>query len=235
MTPAPNTPLRAGDVELLREGDWLLDSAKRVCRFDHLMTPEYIWAHIGKGSSTGGPPSSFAYLGRPDQEGWIAHQGGENPAPGLVVEPKFRIGGAMSADFADHLRWTHEGLNDDITHWRPHVPSQDPAAPSPAPSLGVDLGELRRLAEAATQGPWDHDGGTGWMAPVLRQWTESGCCGQVLETGECCGLSVSQDQEAWDVEQIGSASPQDAVYIAAANPAVILSLISHIEKLEGRG
>ena len=104
----------------------------------------------------------------------------------------------------------------------------------------ADLDKLEALAKAATQGPWEHDGNTGWMAPVLHRWSESGCCGQVLATGECCGYSVSQEQEAWDVQQIGSASPEDAAFIAAANPATILDLIAsarrdaeEIERLVG--
>jgi len=142
----------------------------------------------------------LTFLGRPDQEGWIAHQGGENPAPGLCIDVRFRDGIVFDyGDPADGIRWEHLGDDGDITHWRPHAPSQAPAAPSPAPSLGVDLGELRRLAEVAVS---VDPIGPGWYTYAdLSRWME----------------------------------PCDARLTEKTSPAVILSLISHIEKLEGRG
>lgn len=67
-----------------------------------------------------------------------------------------------------------------------------------------DVAELRRLAEAATPGPWWHEwvDGDDWWA-VYGQPTGDMVCPEVCTTG-------------------GS---DESAYIAAANPAVVLGLL----------
>lgn len=231
MTPAPNTPLSAGDVELLREGDWLLHQIgesrfsihRSAFRYSHTTIGDVIHGLDGQ---TCVNLSRCTFLVRPDQEGWIAHQGGVNPAPGMRVEKRFRNPDYWrgSADHPDVGRWDDPASGAYITHWRPHVPSQAPAAPSPTPSLGVDLGELRRLAEAATQGEWITEAGTDtiWVGPRKANAAK---VARVI-----CPVDVGPGYRHEYVEQ----QTANAAFIAAANPAVILSLISHIEKLENR-
>ena len=75
-----------------------------------------------------------------------------------------------------------------------------------------DRTELRRLAEAATPGPWWHEwvDGDDWWA-VYGQPTGDMVCPEVCTMG----------------------SPDEAAYIAAVNPAVVLGLLDEIERLTG--
>lgn len=97
-------------------------------------------------------------------------------------------------------------------------------------SAPIDFEALRALAEKATPGEWGSDESI-IFAQVERSWTESGCCGQPLDNGECCGNAVQQDCAAPAIEQIASASSNDAAFIAAANPAVVLALIAERAEL----
>jgi len=75
-----------------------------------------------------------------------------------------------------------------------------------------DLAELRRLAEAATPGPWEAFGavdgrrGERWLGVTTdMRATESARAGDVFAAQDC--------------------TRQDALFIAAANPAVVLALL----------
>ena len=83
-------------------------------------------------------------------------------------------------------------------------------APSSAPS--IDLEAIKARAEAATPGPWWHEwvDGDDWWA-VYGQPTGDMVCPEVCTT--------------W--------SSDEAAYIAAANPAVVLGLAAEIERLTG--
>ena len=76
----------------------------------------------------------------------------------------------------------------------------------------IDRTELRRLLDAATPGPWWHEwvDGDDWWA-VYGQPTGDMVCPEVCTMG----------------------SPDEAAYIAAVNPAVVLGLLDEIERLTG--
>lgn len=74
----------------------------------------------------------------------------------------------------------------------------------------IDIKELRRLAEAATPGPWRYREDDDEHAAAVAH--EHGWVDAILPSGE---------QEN-----------KDAEYIASANPSAILSLLDHIEQQE---
>ena len=85
-----------------------------------------------------------------------------------------------------------------------------PCPTTPARAEAPDVAELRRLAEAATPGPWWHEwvDGDDWWA-VYGQPTGDMVCPEVCTTG-------------------GS---DESAYIAAANPAVVLGLLDATDAL----
>jgi hypothetical protein len=84
--------------------------------------------------------------------------------------------------------------------------------------------ELKRLAELATPGPWYAEG-----QAVTIDTRFQICCGR--SQGECCGDPEVEGEYRAVADK---ASPDDAAFIAAANPAVILKLLDRIEALERR-
>ena len=84
----------------------------------------------------------------------------------------------------------------------------------------VEHTELRKLAEAATPGPWYDTNGAVWID--TRQQV---CCGRSYE--ECCG---NPDIEGGQ-EQVADSSPTDAAFIAAANPETVLALLAERDRL----
>lgn len=79
--------------------------------------------------------------------------------------------------------------------------------------------ELRRLAEAATPGPWEYDGGTyiTGATPVEVDWSD-----------ELVMPTVINDPNVFDRPEV------DRAYVVAANPATVLRLLARIEELEER-
>jgi len=77
--------------------------------------------------------------------------------------------------------------------------------------------ELRRLAEAATQGPWIA-AGPSYGDPMPRYYNAvvTDTDGPIEDEDICSNTMTSED----------------ALYIAAANPAAILSLLDRLEKAE---
>jgi hypothetical protein len=67
----------------------------------------------------------------------------------------------------------------------------------------TDLAELKRLAEAATPGPWPHGGN--------------------------CGNRISDTSNGYIIRDY---SEQDREFIIAANPAAILDLVERVEMAE---
>ena len=85
----------------------------------------------------------------------------------------------------------------------------------PARHETPDVTELRRLAEAATPGPWEAFGavdgrrGERWLGVTTdMRATESARAGDVFAAQDC--------------------TRQDALFIAAANPAAVLGLLDHL-------
>ena len=90
---------------------------------------------------------------------------------------------------------------------------------SPTPR---DWEELKKLAEAATPGPWDHE---------TKKYSEA------IYTPHRFGPSISiswgagsRNSPIWGTPERAKA---DAAFIAAFNPATVLELIAEVERLEG--
>lgn len=82
----------------------------------------------------------------------------------------------------------------------------------PARHETPDVAELRRLAESATPGPWEAFGAV------------DGCrCERWL--GVTTDMRATEAARAGDVFAAQNCTRQDALFIAAANPAVVLALL----------
>ena len=79
------------------------------------------------------------------------------------------------------------------------------------------LAELRRLAEAATPGPWEAFGAVGGRRG--ERWL-----------GVTTDMRATESARAGDVFSAQDCTRQDALFIAAANPAVVLSLLDHLTR-----
>lgn len=77
--------------------------------------------------------------------------------------------------------------------------------------------ELKRLAEAATPGPWQVDGALSVMGDVKPETWEEVCI-----TGDFMGSDGGEKK---------AQNEANARHIAAANPATVLRLLAHIETL----
>lgn len=109
-----------------RKGDWLVHKCGAVgrilsrkgdaiicdCEEDHIVSRRAYHA------------SFWSFLARPvenDPEGWVAHDGGPNPAPGMRVDLRQHgYGGIAEGYLSDNQDWrsTDDGR---ITHWRPSI------------------------------------------------------------------------------------------------------------------
>lgn len=95
--------------------------------------------------------------------------------------------------------------------------------------------ELRRLAEAATPGQWHYDG----YSLIFAQPPDGHALNESVEPGEPNHACIATVPMAPDEAHGGDARfhPQtlaNAAYIAAANPATILALLDHIERVEAQ-
>jgi hypothetical protein len=78
-------------------------------------------------------------------------------------------------------------------------------------TTGADVEELKRLAEAATPGPWKQ---TDWQS-----------CDEPIDAG----VATESGQAVAGTMQL-----EDATFIAAANPQAVLALIAEIARLKAR-
>ena len=79
------------------------------------------------------------------------------------------------------------------------------------------LAELRRLAEAATPGPWEAFGAVGGRG---ERWL-----------GVTTDMRATEAARAGDVFAAQGCTRQDVLFIAAANPAVVLALLDERDAL----
>lgn len=90
----------------------------------------------------------------------------------------------------------------------------------------TDHSELKRLAEAATPGPWsmcgEADGSEGFEI-IQDIWNEH---------GTHAGKDVVVYEWSDESDPLGVISRKDAEFIAAANPAAVLALIAESERIE---
>lgn len=97
--PIPGSPISADDVGLLKRGDVLRQFDGALIRYD---------------PATDGlemPFEDFTFIGRPDADGWIAHDGDICPFPdGTVVDVRFKDGDVECAWPSEHWGggcWEH--------------------------------------------------------------------------------------------------------------------------------
>jgi len=107
------------------------------------------------------------------------------------------------------------------------TPSPISTDPQGSPGgLSDDECELRRLAEAATPGPWEWVGGP--PEPfALKSNGKDGKAYQYVLHGES-GRVYSEYSDDPDFIEV---SIDDSAYIAAANPARVLALLDEIERM----
>lgn len=102
-----------------------------------------------------------------------------------------------------------------------------------------DLAQLRKLAEAATSGPWqviltEHPhalGGKHEERWIFTTWDHPQAKGTLPVVTGSVGIAAEKGGKP---QHMVSIMPYDAAYIAAANPAVILALLDRLEKAEGQ-
>ena len=100
-------------------------------------------------------------------------------------------------------------------------PGETVSETTPAHHETPDVAELRRLAEAATPGPWEAFGavdgrrGERWLGVTTdMRATEAARAGDVFAAQDC--------------------TRQDVLFIAAANPAVVLALLAERDALAAK-
>lgn len=81
--------------------------------------------------------------------------------------------------------------------------------------------ELRKLAEAATPGPWESDDTT-----VSQHWSRPEPWLDVVNDEIAC-MAYCYGGSVRPIER-----PEDAAYIAAANPTAVLELLDRLEAAE---
>lgn len=87
----------------------------------------------------------------------------------------------------------------------------------PARHETPDLAELRRLAEAATPGPWEAFGAVDGRRG--ERWL-----------GVTTDMRAIESARAGDVFAAQNCTRQDALFIAAANPATVLALLDDVDE-----
>ena len=155
-TPTPGQPLSEADVSLLQPGDWLRRRDGRISVYGFAHEGGLSGTYLDGTTHANSPPSHFTYLGRPDQDGWIAHEGGDNPVPGTLVDYRTNNGHVGNGWHANNLGWTDEYSLNIITHFRPHAPVSRPASEQPVEAIGA--GREEEIPERAegrlAERPW---------------------------------------------------------------------------------
>ena len=92
---------------------------------------------------------------------------------------------------------------------------------TPAHHATPDVAELRRLAEAATPGPWEAFGAVDGRRG--KRWL-----------GVTTDMRATESARAGDVFAAQNCTRQDALFIAAANPAAVLALLDERDALAAK-
>ncbi len=110
--PVAGSVLDGESVKLLIEWDYLRDNIGQLRRFESLSSqPGRLFV---KGAAGHDDLTHFTFIGRSDQDGWIEHDGGENPVPGLTVDVMHHGGALGHNEVSDDLDWSH-------SHWKADV------------------------------------------------------------------------------------------------------------------
>lgn len=96
------------------------------------------------------------------------------------------------------------------------MPQTNPPPPIPEPPHQIDVAELRRLAEAATPGPWSRSG--------VRQKIEEDCIVVGPESGWLIAFPIGRRPK----EHAGAFC--DAGFVARCDPQTILSLLATADR-----
>ena len=96
-------------------------------------------------------------------------------------------------------------------------PAETVSETTPAHHETPDVAELRRLAEAATPGPWEAFGAVDGRRG--ERWL-----------GVTTDMRATEAARAGDVFAAQNCTRQDALFIAAANPAVMLALLDDVDE-----
>lgn len=74
-------------------------------------------------------------------------------------------------------------------------------------------------------------------AHLIARWpehyTEVGCCGNALPSGECCGNAIPVPAVAEHVEKVADGDPGLIAYFASLHNAAMLTASRHKEKQDG--
>lgn len=153
--PERGVPLTVETVGLLQPGDWLQCRDGRVTRLELELDGGLSGVYLDGSTHANSPASHFTFLGRPDADGWIAHDGRENPASGLRVEVRTRgerdagtfcCDPRLSASFVWAYRSDGREQSGDIIAWRPHVATAP--SPSTAETVVVPVDDWRHVIGA---------------------------------------------------------------------------------------
>lgn len=131
QTPAAG-PLTAESVALLKKGDWLraIDTTCNFCAGEVLTFEGLGPLNECMVNGMSWMASRFTFLGRPDQDGWIAHDGEvKGPVDGSGILCDF-----IMSDGREYLAQKHPRFWHLVSKWRPHLPS-------PASSSSVVQGD----------------------------------------------------------------------------------------------
>ena len=180
QTPAAG-PLTAESVKLLQPGDWLRSQNGTVGTF--LLSGRGKIAIETRSGALGAltiteayDPASWSFLGRPDQSGWIAWHGGENPVPGVMVDVRWNAAEDNSSDAetetdaSEKFPWSWNGPGR-IIAYRPHVASSSSVVQGDASGV-----EVVRADDAARVHAPDMERSAENQRPKTRDWSELRLC-----------------------------------------------------------
>ncbi|WP_313444560.1 hypothetical protein [Brevundimonas sp.] len=139
QAPTPG-PLDSESVKLLVKGDLLLLDGQPVWFLNLFMGG--IRADNGSDERISALPSyRFAFIGRPDESGWIPWSGGENPVPGQRVSVRLRDGAETDPEPSNMVFWRHQSRSFDVVSFRL-------APTAPVEARGSEREELDSAASA---------------------------------------------------------------------------------------
>lgn len=111
MTQAPTPgPLDSESLKLLVTGDLLRHKKYGLAHFYDACGGRgegwvIVECHDGKDAAC--RPENLTFIGRPDADGWVTHDGGENPVPGQWCEVRFSDHEVLNSK-SDNFQWAHK-------------------------------------------------------------------------------------------------------------------------------
>lgn len=145
MTQAPTPgPLDSESVKLLVKGDLLRVVSDEVMPIGSVVTFAELdfddtELRFAEGDGLSWMIDRFAFIGRPDADGWMPWSGGKNPVPGQRVEVRLRDGAETDPEPSNMVFWRHQNRSFDVIAFRlaPTAPVENPDEPC-APENAID-------------------------------------------------------------------------------------------------